>query len=119
MKMGKDLIVPLSRQAVEVLRELHPLTGHRHFLFPGVQRVNRPMSENTVNSELRRLGYTGDEMTGHGFRAMARTILDEMLGYRVEWIDSQLAHEVRDPNGTAYNRTSFLPQKERNDAKLG
>jgi integrase len=107
MKMGKDLIVPLSRQALDVLRELHPLTGHRQFLFPGVQRVNRPMSENTVNSGLRRLGYTGDEMTGHGFRAMARTILDEVLGYRVEWIEAQLAHEVRDPNGTAYNRTAF------------
>lgn len=63
---------------------------------PGVQHVNRPMSENTVNSGLRRLGYTGDEMTGHGFRAMARTILDEVLGYRVEWIEAQLAHEVRD-----------------------
>jgi hypothetical protein len=66
------------------------------------------MSENTVNAGLRRLGYTGDEMTGHGFRAMARTILDEVLGYRVEWIEAQLAHEVRDPNGTAYNRTAFL-----------
>jgi integrase len=108
MKMGKDLIVPLSRQAMAVLRELHPLTGHGKFLFPGVQRVNRPMSENTVNAGLRRLGYTGDEMTGHGFRAMARTILDEVLGYRVEWIEHQLAHEVRDPNGTAYNRTAFL-----------
>jgi integrase len=112
MKMGKDLIVPLSSQAVDVLRELHPVTGHRQFLFPGVQRVNRPMSENTVNSGLRRLGYTGDEMTGHGFRAMARTILDEVLGYRVEWIEAQLAHEVRDPNGTAYNRTSFLQQRK-------
>jgi integrase len=112
MKMGKDLIVPLSKQAVDVLRELHPLTGHRQFLFPGVQRVNRPISENTVNSGLRRLGYTGDEMTGHGFRAMARTILDEVLGYRVEWIEAQRAHEVRDPNGTAYNRTSFLQQRK-------
>lgn len=108
MKMGKDLIVPLSRQAMDVLRELHPLTGHCQFLFPGVQRAHRPMSENTVNAGLRRLGYTGDEMTGHGFRAMARTILDEVLGYRVEWIEAQLAHEVRDPNGTAYNRTAFL-----------
>jgi len=108
MKMGKDLMVPLSRQAMEVLRELHPLTGHGQFLFPGVQRAHRPMSENTVNAGLRRLGYTGDEMTGHGFRAMARTILDEVLGYRVEWIEAQLAHEVRDPNGTAYNRTAFL-----------
>jgi integrase len=108
MKMGRDLIVPLSRQALEVLRELHPLTGHGQYLFPSVQSAFRPMSENTVNAGLRRLGYTGDEMTGHGFRAMARTILDEVLGYRVEWIEHQLAHEVRDHNGRAYNRTAFL-----------
>jgi integrase len=101
-------IVPLSRQAMDVLRELQPLTGHRQYLFPGIQRVTRPMSENTVNAALRRLGFTGDEMTGHGFRAMARTILDEVLGYRVEWIEHQLAHEVRDHNGRAYNRTAFL-----------
>lgn len=66
------------------------------------------MSENTINAALRRLGYSGDEMTGHGFRAMARTILDEVLEYRVEWIEMQLAHEVKDPNGRAYNRTAFL-----------
>jgi integrase len=108
MKMGRDLIVPLSRQAMDVLRELQPLTGHRLYLFPGVQLAARPMSENTVNAALRRLGFTGDEMTGHGFRAMARTILDEVLGYRVEWIEHQLAHEVRDHNGRAYNRTAFL-----------
>jgi integrase len=108
MKMGRDLIVPLSRQAMDVLRELHPLTGHGQYLFPSVQRSTRPMSENTVNAGLRRLGFTGDEMTGHGFRAMARTILDEVLGYRVEWIEHQLAHEVRDHNGRAYNRTAFL-----------
>jgi integrase len=67
------------------------------------------MSENTVNGALRRLGYaTDEEMTGHGFRAMARTILDEVLGFRVEWIEMQLAHKVKDPNGRAYNRTAFL-----------
>ncbi len=108
MKMGRDLIVPLSRQAMDVLRELHPLTGHGQYLFPSVQCATRPMSENTVNAGLRRLGYTGDEMTGHGFRALARTILDEVLGYRVEWIEHQLAHEVRDHNGRAYNRTACL-----------
>ena len=108
MKMGRDLIVPLSRQAMDVVHELQPLTGHGLYLFPGVQRAARPMSENTVNAALRRLGFTGDEMTGHGFRAMARTILDEVLGYRVEWIEHQLAHEVRDHNGRAYNRTAFL-----------
>ena len=66
------------------------------------------MSNNTVNGALRRLGYSGDEIVGHGFRAMARTILDEVLGYRVEWIEHQLAHAVKDPNGRAYNRTAFL-----------
>src|SRR3984957_1412953 len=112
MKMGRDLIVPLSTQALDVLRELQPLTGHGQYLFPSVQRGTRPMSENTVNAGLRRLGFTGDEMTGHGFRAMARTILDEVLGYRVEWIEHQLAHEVRDHNGRAYNRTAFLQQRK-------
>jgi hypothetical protein len=71
------------------------------------------MSENTVNGALRRLGYaTDEEMTGHGFRAMARTILDEVLGFRVEWVDMQLAHKVKDPNGRAYNRTSFLKARK-------
>jgi len=112
MKMGRDLVVPLSRQALDVLRDLYPLTGHGQYLFPSTQRNTRPMSENTVNAALRRLGFTGDEMTGHGFRAMARTILDEVLGYRVEWIEHQLAHEVRDHNGRAYNRTAFLEQRK-------
>jgi integrase len=119
MKMGRDLIVPLSRQAMDVVRELQPLTGYGLYLFPGVQRAARPMSENTVNAALRRLGFTGDEMTGHGFRAMARTILDEVLGYRVEWIEHQLAHEVRDHNGRAYNRTAFLQGRKGDDARLG
>lgn len=108
MKMGKDLIVPLSRQAMDVLHELKPRTGHGQYLFKSVHRGARPMSENTINAALRRLGFTGDVMTGHGFRAMARTLLDEILGYRVEWIEHQLAHQVRDPNGRAYNRTAFL-----------
>ncbi len=108
MKMREDLIVPLSRQAISILTELQPLTGGGRFVFPCESNRSRPMSENTVNAALRRLGYSGDEMTGHGFRAMARTILDEVLEYRVEWIEMQLAHEVKDPNGRAYNRTAFL-----------
>lgn len=108
MKMREDLIVPLSRQAVAVLDELKPLTGRGRFLFPSEYGRSRPMSENTVNAALRRLGYSNDEMTGHGFRAMARTMLDEVLEYRVEWIEHQLAHEVKDMNGRAYNRTAFL-----------
>ena len=106
--MREDLIVPLSRQAVAVLQELRPFTGNGRFLFPSEYGRSRPMSENTVNAALRRLGYSNDEMTGHGFRAMARTMLDEVLEYRVEWIEHQLAHEVKDPNGRAYNRTAFL-----------
>jgi integrase len=108
MKARQELIVPLSRQATEILKELQPLTGMGCFVFPGEISRRRPMSENTINAALRRLGYSGDEMTGHGFRAMARTILDEVLEYRVEWIEMQLAHEVKDPNGRAYNRTAFL-----------
>ena len=108
MKMDEDHIVPLSRQAVEIVRELEPLTGKGPYLFHCDRSARRPMSANTVNAALRRLGYSGDEMVGHGFRAMARTILDEVLEYRVDWIEHQLAHRVKDPNGRAYNRTAYL-----------
>jgi integrase len=109
VKMREDLVVPLARQSLEILRELHPLTGQGRFLFPCEGKPAKPMSENAINGALRRLGYsTDEEITGHGFRAMARTILDEILGYRVEWIEMQLAHAVKDPNGRAYNRTAFL-----------
>ena len=108
MKMKEDLIVPLSRQALDVLKDLRPATGHHTYLFHCDRSTKRPMSENTINAALRRLGYSNDEMTGHGFRAMARTLLDEELGYRVEWIEHQLAHAVKDPNGRAYNRTAFM-----------
>lgn len=108
MKTREDLVVPLSRQALAVVNELNPLTGAGPYLFHCERTTRRPMSENTVTAALRRLGYSGAEMTGHGFRAMARTILDEVLEYRVEWIEHQLAHEVKDANGRAYNRTAFL-----------
>lgn len=104
-------LVPLSSQAVAILRELHPLTGAGRYVFPGERTASRPMSENTVNAGLRRLGYSGAEVCGHGFRAMARTILDEVLGVRPDFIEHQLAHAVRDPNGRAYNRTAFLPER--------
>jgi integrase len=107
MKMGEPHIVPLSHQAVECLRELHRLTGTRRYVFG----VARPMSENTINCALRRLRYAKTEMTGHGFRAMARTILDEVLGERPDLIEHQLAHAVRDPLGRAYNRTTHLPAR--------
>lgn len=106
-------IVPLSRQAMDVLKGLHPVTGHGAFVFPNERGGGRPMSENAVLMALRTLGIGKDEMTGHGFRAMARTILDEVLGERPDLIEHQLAHAVRDPNGRAYNRTAHLPERRR------
>jgi integrase len=108
----RDHLVPLSTQALAILRDLHALTGPAGYVFPaeGRSRKGRVMSENTVNAALRTLGY-GDRMTGHGFRAMARTMLDEQLGERPDLIEHQLAHAVRDANGRAYNRTSHLVER--------
>ena len=108
MKMGQPHIVPLSTQAVVLLEGLKPLTGRGRYVFPSARGASRSLSENGVRTALRTLGYDNDTMTPHGFRAMARTILDEVLGYRVDWIEHQLAHAVRDANGRAYNRTSHL-----------
>ena len=113
MKTREPHLVPLSHQAVEVLRELHALTGTGRYVFPGLRTPSRPMSQNTINAALRRMGYAKNEMTGHGFRAMARTILDEVLGVRPDFIEHQLAHTVRDPLGRAYNRTTHLPERRR------
>ena len=112
-KTGTLHLVPLSRQAVEILRELYPLTGHGRYVFSSgrTPRGDRPMSENAVLAALRRMGIGKEEMTGHGFRAMARTLLDEVLGFRPDYIEHQLAHVVRDPLGRAYNRTAHLPQR--------
>ena len=112
-KTSVQHIVPLSTQAIEILKELQPLTGRGRYVFPSERtpRGDRCMSENTVNAALKRLGYGKDVITGHGFRAMARTILDEVLGVRVDFIEHQLAHAVRDPNGRAYNRTAHLPER--------
>ena len=106
-------IVPLSRQAVEILRELNPLTGRGRFVFPGARSNGRPMSDNAILAAMRRMGIGKDEMSGHGFRAVARTILDEVLGVRPDYIEHQLAHAVRDPNGRAYNRTAHLPERRK------
>lgn len=111
MKMDNDHIVPLSSQALEILRSVQPLSGHGKFVFPSIRTADRCMSENTVNAALRGLGYSKEVMTAHGFRAMARTIMDEVLGERVDLIEHQLAHAVKDPNGRAYNRTSHLPAR--------
>jgi integrase len=111
MKMKEPHIVPLSRQAVHILRELQPLTGHGKFVFPCARSFSRPMSNNGINSALRRMGFDKAEITGHGFRAMARTILDEVLQVRPDFIEHQLAHVVKDPNGRAYNRTAHLAER--------
>jgi integrase len=111
MKMRNDHIVPLATQAVEVLRSVHSMTGHGKYVFPSIRSGDRCMSENTMNAALRSLGFGKDVMTAHGFRAMARTILDEVLEERVDYIEHQLAHAVKDVNGRAYNRTAHLPAR--------
>lgn len=113
MKMRQPHLVPLSKQALEILKELYPLTGKGRYVFPCATTGNRPMSDNAVLTALRRMGIPKDEMTGHGFRAMARTVLDEVLHVRPDYIEHQLAHAVRDPNGRAYNRTAHLPERKK------
>ncbi len=112
-KTKTEHLVPLSTQAVTILRELHALTGHGRYVFPGARGNERPMSDAAVNAALRRMGYdTKEEITGHGFRAMARTILHEELHIKPEVIEHQLAHTVPDALGTAYNRTKFLKERK-------
>lgn len=113
MKMKEPHLVPLSHQALAALKDLHLQTGRGRYLFPSPRTSSRPMSDNAVLSALRRMGISKDEMTGHGFRAMARTVLDEVLHVRPDYIEHQLAHAVRDPNGRAYNRTSHLPERRK------
>jgi integrase len=109
---GAAHAVPLAPQAVEILRDdVLPLTGAGRYVFPSLQSQGRPMSENTVRTALRRLGYDNDTMTPHGFRAMARTMIAERLGIEAQVIEAQLAHDVPDALGRAYNRTQFLEQR--------
>ena len=112
-KTDSDHIVPLATQAVTILRELYVLTGTGRYVFPGARSNGRPMSDNAILAAMRRMGISKDEMSGHGFRAMARTILDEVLGVRPDLIEHQLAHAVRDPNGRAYNRTAHLAERRK------
>ena len=113
MKTGEPHLVPLAPQAVAILRDLYALTGRGRYVFPSVRTASRPMSDNAVLSALRRMGFAKEEMTGHGFRAMARTVLDEVLHFRPDYIEHQLAHAVRDPNGRAYNRTAHLAERRK------
>ncbi len=112
-KTNTPHIVPLATQALAILQELQPLTGNSLYVFPGARSFQRPMSENAVLAAMRSLGIGSDEMSGHGFRAVARTILDEVLGIRPDFIEHQLAHAVRDPNGRAYNRTVHLAERHK------
>ena len=111
MKTKSPHLVPLVRQSLEILKELKPLTGSGRYVFPSPRTPKRPMSDNGVLSALRRMGFQKEEMSGHGFRAIARTILDEVLQVRPDYIEHQLAHAVKDPNGRAYNRTAFLKER--------
>ncbi len=112
MKMKEPHLVPLSKQAIAILEELKKLTGSGRYVFPG-RTSERPMSDNAILAALRNMGYAKEEMSGHGFRAMARTILDEVLQVRPDFIEHQLAHAVRDPNGRAYNRTAHLTERKK------
>jgi len=112
MKMRAPHFVPLAAQAVAILRELHPLTGNGQFVFPGEQDRTRPMSNNTINSALRRLGYSNTEMTGHGFRSMASTLLNEQ-GWHPDAIERQLAHSEPNETRAAYNYAKYLPERRK------
>jgi integrase len=112
MKMRRDHLVPLSRQAVEVLRALQPLTSSSRYLFPGARSAGRPMSENTICAALRYMGYERGQMTAHGFRTLASTLLNEM-GWAADAIERQLAHAEHDEVRGAYNRAEYLTERRR------
>ena len=112
MKSRVVHIVPLSRQSVEILEQIKPLTGRDKYVFPSSRTITRPMSENTVNAALRRMGYTQEEMTAHGFRSMASTNLNEQ-GFNYDWIERQLAHVERNGVRGAYNYAQYLPDRKK------
>jgi integrase len=112
MKMRQEHLVPLSRQAVAVLQTMEPISGGGRYVFPSLRGAHRPLSENTINFALRAMGYSGDDMTGHGFRAMASTLLNEQ-GFPPDVIELQLAHVERNEVRAAYNRAKHLPERRR------
>lgn len=113
MKMRESHLVPLSTQAVALIEEMRPHSGHLEHVFPGARDPKRAMSNAAINAALRRLGIdTQEELTGHGFRAMARTILRERLGFDSEWVESQLSHKKQGALGSAYDRTTFIEQRK-------
>ncbi|WP_398496232.1 tyrosine-type recombinase/integrase [Variovorax sp.] len=110
---GRPHLVPLAKQAMDILREIQPLTGHSPYVFPSLTSRTRPMSDNTVRVALRRMGYDNDTMTPHGFRAMARTLLVERANVPPDVIEAQLAHAKSGPLGSAYDRAEFMEQRRR------
>lgn len=113
IKTKTQHIVPLSRQALDIIKTIQPYSGHGVYVFPGVQNHERPMSENAINAALRRMGYdTQEEITGHGFRAIAQTLGEQELGLDPKHIERQLAHSVANPLGTAYERAQFLKDRK-------
>jgi len=113
MKMKADHIIPLSSQAKNILKELQPLTGRGQYVFPSTRSFSRCMSDNTINAALRRMGFDGSTVVGHGFRATARTLLHEVLQVNPYVIEAQLAHRVPDTLGTAYNRTTHIGERRK------
>lgn len=112
MKMKDAHTAPLSSQAVAILRDLHPLTGSGRYVFPGARSASRPMSDGAINAALRRMGFDKDTMTGHGFRALASTRLNEM-GWAPDVIERQLAHAERNKVRAAYNRAQYMEERTR------
>jgi integrase len=112
VKTQADHIVPLSNQAIAILKELHKFSGHGRYVFPSRKSDDKPMGENSVLTALRRRGIAKEEMSAHGFRAMARTVLDEELDFPAHLLEHQLAHKVKDANGTSYNRTKHLAKRQ-------
>ena len=109
---GKPHQLPLAQQAVEILKELHPLTMRSEYVFPGARTAKRPMSANTINAALRRMDFSGEEHVGHGFRAMARTMMEEqMTGIDSKLVEAQLGHGKSGPLGSAYDRAEYLAQR--------
>ena len=112
MKMRETHIVPLSRQAIAILEDLKKFSGGDKFLFPSIRSSVRPISDATMLNALRRMGYKKDEMSVHGFRSIASTLLNE-LGYNSDWIERQLAHGERNEVRAAYNYAEYLPERRR------
>ena len=111
MKLAEPHIIPLADQAMGILEAQYKVSSNSRYVFPNARALSRPLSDNGLRIALRTMGYTNEQMTPHGFRAMARTLLDEVLGFPVDWIEHQLAHAVRDTNGRAYNRTKHLENR--------